>query len=105
MKFSESFITAETQASGNGVARSPNPIEDVIKRVFEVVYQEIDDGWIMATVPDLPGAVTQGRDVTEALANIQEAIELVLESYHEQARRQISSRAVRQTMTLEVAPV
>ena len=48
-----------------------------MKREYEVVFQEIEDGWIMATVPDLPGAVTQGRDMAEARANIQEAIELI----------------------------
>ena len=76
-----------------------------MKREYEVVYQEIEDGWIMATVPDLPGAVTQGRDIVEARANIQEAIELILESYHEHARKEMSPTAVRETVTLEVARV
>lgn len=62
-----------------------------MKREYEVVYQEIEDGWIMATVPDLPGAVTQGRDMAEARANIQEAIELILESDHEHARDEVFS--------------
>lgn len=48
-----------------------------MKREYEVVYQEIEDGWFMATAPDLPGAVTQGRDLAEVQANILEAIELV----------------------------
>lgn len=74
-----------------------------MKRDDEVVYQEIEDGWIMATVPDLFGVMTQGNDMTEARANIQEAIELTVESYHEQARRQISVRVVRETLTLDAA--
>ncbi len=37
-----------------------------MKREFSVVYTPIEDGWIMATVPELPGAVTQGRDLEEA---------------------------------------
>lgn len=73
-----------------------------MKREYEVVSQEIEDGWIM-TVPDLPDAVTQGQDMTEARANIQEAIELVWDSDHEQARRQMSSQAVRETMMSDVA--
>ncbi len=29
------------------------------KREYTVIYQqEVEDGWIMATVPELPGAVT-----------------------------------------------
>jgi predicted RNase H-like HicB family nuclease len=37
----------------------------------------------MATVPELPGAATQGRDMDEVRANIREAIELLLQTYCE----------------------
>ena len=47
-------------------------------REYQVLFQEVEDGWIMATVPDLPGAVSQGKDLTEARAMIKEAIELIL---------------------------
>jgi predicted RNase H-like HicB family nuclease len=50
---------------------------------FNICYMPIEDGWIMATVPELPGAVTQGRDMAEAQALIHEVIELLLASYRE----------------------
>jgi predicted RNase H-like HicB family nuclease len=52
-----------------------------MKREYSVVYQEVEDGWIMASVPELPGAVTQGRDLAEARSMIKEAVELLLASY------------------------
>jgi len=39
-----------------------------------------EDGWIVAECPVIPGCISQGRTREEALANIQEAIELCLES-------------------------
>jgi predicted RNase H-like HicB family nuclease len=36
-------------------------------------------------MPELPGAVTQGRDTEEAQTMIREAVELLLESYRENA--------------------
>ena len=54
-----------------------------MRREYEVLYDTIEDGWIMASVPDLPGAVTQGETMEEARANIREVIELLLESYRE----------------------
>lgn len=36
-------------------------------------------GWIVAEVPEVPGAVSQGRTEQEALRNIQEAAEGTLE--------------------------
>ena len=52
-----------------------------MKREFNVVYTTIEDGWVMAQVPELPGAVTQGRDMDEARSMIQEVVELLLQSY------------------------
>jgi len=56
-----------------------------VKREYSVLYQPIEDGWIMATVPELPGAVTQGRSLEEARTMIKEAVELLLQSYRENA--------------------
>lgn len=50
-----------------------------MKRPLSVVYTEIEDGWIMAQVPEIPGAVTQGRNLEEAREMIEDAIELLLE--------------------------
>lgn len=38
------------------------------------------DGWIVASVPTLPGCHTQGKTSAQALGRIKEAIELCLES-------------------------
>ncbi len=55
------------------------------EREYGVLYETIEDGWIMATVPDLPGAVTQGQNMDEARSNIREVIELLVASYREHA--------------------
>ena len=35
-------------------------------REYEVLYETIEDGWIMATVPDLPGTVIQSNQPQHA---------------------------------------
>ena len=47
---------------------------------FKVVLEKGDDGWITATVPSLPGCISQGRTEKEAIANIREAIDLHVSS-------------------------
>jgi predicted RNase H-like HicB family nuclease len=74
-----------------------------MKREYTVLYQEIEDGWIMASVPELPGAVTQGRDLEEARSMIQEAVELLLQSYRENAARDAPGNAIWETLTVELA--
>ncbi|WP_072621302.1 type II toxin-antitoxin system HicB family antitoxin [Spirulina major] len=46
---------------------------------LQVVLEPSDEGGYTVFVPSLPGCISEGDDVDEALSNIQEAIELYLE--------------------------
>jgi len=50
-------------------------------QTYHVVLKEDEDGWYAVQCVELPGAISQGRTREEALANIKEAIELLLEHY------------------------
>jgi predicted RNase H-like HicB family nuclease len=46
---------------------------------LQVVLEPSDEGGFTVFVPSLPGCISEGDTETEALRNIQEAIELYLE--------------------------
>ncbi len=46
---------------------------------LQVVLEPSEEGGYAVTVPALPGCISEGDSREEALANIQEAIELYLE--------------------------
>lgn len=46
---------------------------------FRVVLEPSDEGGYTIYVPSLPGCISEGETVEEALANVKEAIELYLE--------------------------
>lgn len=73
-----------------------------MKHEYHVVYTPIEDGWYMASVPELPGAVTQGRDLDEARLMIQEAVELLLESYQDHAMKDAPGSAIWETLAVDV---
>lgn len=50
-----------------------------MKQQFVVTLTPGEDGFIVAECPSLPGCVSQGRTKEEALNNIKEAIEGILE--------------------------
>jgi len=50
---------------------------------FRVLIDQDEDGVFVATVPSLPGCVTQGATRQEAVSNAQEAIGAYLESLNE----------------------
>jgi predicted RNase H-like HicB family nuclease len=47
---------------------------------FRVLIEQDEDGMFIATVPALPGCISEGSSRDEALKNAGEAIELYLES-------------------------
>lgn len=55
--------------------------------LFHVTLQAAEDGWIVAACPALPGCVSQGSDVKEALENIREAITAWLWAEDQKSRR------------------
>ena len=50
---------------------------------FRVIFEKDEDGVYVAQVPALPGCISQGKTRVEAVKNIQQAIELYLESLRE----------------------
>ena len=41
-------------------------------------YEDGGDGWILATIAEVPGAISQGRTRAEARANVIDALQTVL---------------------------
>ena len=70
----------ETKAAvSSGVA--PEAEEALMK--FRIIVEPDEDGIFVATVPSLPGCVSQGPTREEALRNVREAIEGYVESLRE----------------------
>lgn len=65
-----------------------------------IVIEKDEDGYY-AYCPGLEGCQTQGDSVGEATANIQEAVELYLETLSTEEKKALLSKEI-STMTLEV---
>jgi len=39
-----------------------------------IVYEPGEEGWILASIPEIPGVLTQGRTREEARANVIDAL-------------------------------
>lgn len=50
---------------------------------LQVILEPSDEGGYTVSVPALPGCISEGDNIEEALANIQEAVELYLEPIEE----------------------
>lgn len=61
---------------------------------FKVIISEGEDGWLVVECPSLPGCVSQGRTVEEALENIKDAIQGCLDVLGERTRAKDRERVV-----------
>jgi predicted RNase H-like HicB family nuclease len=67
------------------------------------VFQKVPEGYI-GFVEELPGANTQGKTLEEARANLEEAIELVLEANRVLAEEQLRGQdVIRESVALSAA--
>jgi len=53
-------------------SRLPHP--DGVSVHVEIVYEVDEDGWVVASVPEVPGVHSQGRTREEARANVIDAL-------------------------------
>mgnify|MGYP001093540327 CR=1 FL=1 len=58
---------------------------------FQIVIEQDEDGVYVASVPSLPGCYTQGDTFEEALKNIEDVIEMVVQELKEE-RKQIPTQ-------------
>ena len=47
---------------------------------FNVIIEKDEEGWYVASVPEIPGCYTQGKTIQQVLERIKEAIEVCLEA-------------------------
>ena len=64
-----------------------------MKEQLTAVFQQVPEGYT-AFVEELPGANTQGETLEEARTNVQEAIQLVLESNRMLAEESLGGKIV-----------
>ncbi len=61
---------------------------------YTAIFEQGDDGWIVATCPEVPGAITQGRTMNEAREMLRDAIHEMLEVMREDAEKELEGRDV-----------
>ncbi len=61
---------------------------------FTAVFECGEDGWWVATCPEVPGAITQGETIEEARENLKDAIHMMLEVMREDAEKDVEGKDV-----------
>ena len=65
-----------------------------------IVYEDAGDGWIMASIPQVPGTRSQGRTREKARANVIDALRVMLAG--DDAALEPGSAATSEPLTLTI---
>ena len=61
---------------------------------YTVIIEKTDDGWYAIQCQELPAAISQGKSIEEAMENIEDAINLVLEYERERTLANYKNRTI-----------
>ncbi|MFN0145987.1 MAG: type II toxin-antitoxin system HicB family antitoxin [Dehalococcoidia bacterium] len=67
---------------------------------YTAIIEQGDDGYFLATSPEVPAACGQGRSVEEAKEDLASSIAFVLEFERDRAFADMDPRAVRDVVTV-----
>jgi predicted RNase H-like HicB family nuclease len=70
---------------------------------LHVVYEPDEEGWVRATIEELPGVVTCAPTLEAARALVRNALDEWLRALTSAERAKIGAGATRETLTLRVA--
>jgi len=90
---SADFNTWSRISHGNG--RYNRPMSGPLH--LTIVYEEGDDGWIVVSIPEVPGVLSQGRTKEEAREMALDALEGMLElraAEHEPQGKSVGSESL-----------
>jgi predicted RNase H-like HicB family nuclease/DNA-binding Xre family transcriptional regulator len=72
--------------------QEPAQEQKVAGGTFTAIYEFTDDGWWVVSVPEIPGAHSQGADLEEAREMIRDAVSMLLEVRREDAEKQLEGK-------------
>ena len=71
-----------------------------MRNEFTAIIEPGDDGWWVASCPEVPAAIGQGRTPDDASEDLIAAIQLVLEYLRDEATKELPAAALKQTVTV-----
>ena len=78
--------------AGTSPAEHPEEPVEASGGTFTAIYELTEDGWWVVSVPEIPGAHSQGETLEEAREMIRDAVKMLLEVRREDAERETEGK-------------
>jgi predicted RNase H-like HicB family nuclease len=79
-------------------------LEEVMTQDLTIIYERTPDGWWVATIPEIPGAFSQGKSKEEARENVLDAMSELMTARKELALRDRQPDSETESLPLATSP-
>jgi predicted RNase H-like HicB family nuclease len=79
------------------------PIISKMEQQLTIIYEKGDQGWWVASIPEVPGAISQGKTIAEAKEMVLDALKELSLARMESAKKGLSQSAQIETLPFHLA--
>jgi predicted RNase H-like HicB family nuclease len=73
-----------------------------MKQRYHAIIKPEANGWYVGWVEEVPGAISRGRSLSECRRKLRESLELIVETYRDDARLGLDDSCIQEAIEIEV---
>ena len=73
-----------------------------MKQRYHAIIKPESNGWYVGWVEEVPGAISQGRSLSECRRKLRESLELIVETYRDDARVGLDPSCIQESIEIDV---
>ena len=72
-----------------------------MKQRYHTIIKPQRTGWFVGWVEEVPGTITHGRSLEECRENLKEALQLMIETHRDEARRGLDPSCIQESIEID----
>ena len=73
-----------------------------MRQRYHTIIRPEPNGWFVGWVEEIPGTITQGRNLDECRRNLRDSLELMVETHRDEARLGMQSNCILEAIEIDV---
>jgi predicted RNase H-like HicB family nuclease len=73
-----------------------------MKQRYHAIIKPEANGWYVGWVEEVPGAISRGRSLPECRRKLRESLELIVETYRDDARLGLDPSCIQESIEIDV---
>jgi predicted RNase H-like HicB family nuclease len=74
-----------------------------MRQRYHTIFRPEQNGWFVGWVEEVPGTITHGKSLEECRDNLRQSLELMLETYRDEARAGLTDGCIQEALEIDVA--